>query len=219
MDTIHDLGGRQGFGRVDTHEKEEAFHSDWEARIYGTVRAMTRPGDWSIDWFRHCRELTPPVDYLTRNYYDQWLQAYAAMLVNSGYASVEEIVAGKAAGPAPDAPPPMTGEFVRTTAKNVAIIAERDCETPPAYAPGDKVTVRSAGAPGHTRLPAYLRGRRGVVEAYRGTHILPDANALGEERAEPLYTVGFNAAELWPDAEDSRDRMYADMWESYFEPV
>lgn len=217
MDTIHDLGGRQGFGQVDTNEKEEAFHSPWEARVYGLVRSMNRAPDWSIDWFRHCRELTPPVEYLTRGYYDQWLKAYAAMLVNSGYASVEEIATGKATGPAPDTPPPMSGNDVRTRIKKFALNTEREIQTPPAFAPGDQVSVKSAGATGHTRLPAYLRGKQGIIEAYRGAHILPDANARGEEYAEPLYTVGFSAADLWPEAKDSRDRIFADMWESYFE--
>lgn len=217
MDTVHDIGGRQGFGRVETGEKEEAFHSEWEARIYGTVRAMTRAPDWSIDWFRFCRELTPPVDYFTRNYYDQWLQAYAAMLVNSGYASVEEIATGKAAGATPDAPPPMSADDIHKTLKKFALITERKIETPPAYAPGDEVSVKSAGATGHTRLPAYLRGKQGIIEAYRGAHILPDANAGGDEYAEPLYTVGFSAADLWPEAKGSRDRIFADLWESYFE--
>ena len=217
MDTVHDLGGRQGFGRVDTDEKEEAFHSEWEARVYGTVRAMTRAPDWSIDWFRFCRELTPPADYFTRGYYDQWLQAYAAMLVNSGYASVEEIASGKAASPALGPPPPMSAEDIHKTLKKFALNTERKIDSAPAYAVGDTVNVVTTGGTGHTRLPAYLRGKTGIIEAYRGAHIFPDANAAGEEIAAPLYTVGFNAADLWPEAKGSRDRIFADMWESYFE--
>ena len=30
MDGIHDLGGRQGFGKVEVDEPEEAFHHAWE---------------------------------------------------------------------------------------------------------------------------------------------------------------------------------------------
>ena len=56
MDGIHDLGGRQGFGKVDVDEKEEAFHSDWEARAYGIVRAMSKPSDWTLAKFRFTRE-------------------------------------------------------------------------------------------------------------------------------------------------------------------
>ena len=53
MDSIHDLGGRQGFGPIDTAEPHEPFHAPWEARLLGIVRAMSRPPPgWTIDWFR-----------------------------------------------------------------------------------------------------------------------------------------------------------------------
>ncbi|GAB4225179.1 MAG: nitrile hydratase subunit beta [Methyloligellaceae bacterium] len=217
MDGIHDLGGRQGFGRVDTDEPEEPFHSDWEARLYGLVRAMTRAPDWSIDWFRHCRELIDPVDYLTRGYYDQWLQTYAAMMVNSGLASVSEIASGKAQGEKPDLPAPMSAQDVHQHWKRYALDTEREVPERPAFKPGDRVRTRAMGSAGHTRLPGYLRGRSGIVEAYRGAHLLPDVNALQEERAEPLYTVGFAARDLWPEAADSKDTIFADLWESYLE--
>lgn len=217
MDGPHDLGGRQGFGAVETEEKEEAFHEPWEGRVYGLVRAITRADDWSIDWFRHCRELIAPLDYLTRPYYDQWLQCYAAMLINSGAASLDEIVSGKASDAAADLPAPMTGEYVRKTGRRTALNSAREAHTAPAFAPGDRVRANMMGSVGHTRLPSYLRGRCGVVEAFRGVHVLPDANAHSDERAEPLYTVAFEASELWPEASGSRDRIFADMWESYLE--
>lgn len=220
MDGIHDLGGRQGFGKVETDESEkELFHSDWEARTYAMLRAMTRAPDWSIDWFRYCRELIGPVDYLTRPYYDQWLQTYAAMLVNSGWASVEEIASGKSARPVSGLPEPMTGAVVHAKLKSYALNTERETGAAPSFQAGDTVLVRSTAPATHTRLPSYLRGRRGVVHAYRGNHVLPDANALGDERAEPLYTVGFDAGTLWPEAKGRRERIFADMWESYLEPA
>ncbi|MCH8240874.1 MAG: nitrile hydratase subunit beta, partial [Proteobacteria bacterium] len=101
MDGIHDLGGRQGFGPVDTQEKQVAFHSGWEARAFAIVRAMSRAPDWTLDKFRFTREQIGPADYLTRPYYDQWLQCYAAMMIGSGIASVAEIASGHALdGPA-----------------------------------------------------------------------------------------------------------------------
>ena len=87
MDSIHDLGGRQGFGPIDTAEPHEPFHAQWEARLLGIVRAMSRPPGWTIDRFRFARESIAPVDYLTRPYYDQWLQTYAALLIDSGVAT------------------------------------------------------------------------------------------------------------------------------------
>lgn len=215
MDGIHDLGGREGFGPIDVNEPEEAFHEPWEGRVLGIVRGMSRPRDWSIDWFRHCRELIEPVDYLTRPYYDQWLQTYAAMMVNSGVATVDELASGRAEGRAAGLPPPMAPADVEA-AKSAAQRFDR--EGPAAgFAIGDTVRAARHGVPGHTRLPAYVRGRLGRIERCHGTHVLPDANARGEERVEPLYTVAFDAAELWPEAAGRRDRVFLDLWESYLE--
>lgn len=220
MDGIHDLGGRQGFGRVEADESEdELFHHDWEARTYGMVRAMTRAPDWNIDWFRFCRELIPPADYLTRPYYDQWLQAYSAMMINSGLLTMNEVLKGHADAPASGVRPPMTAQYIRETGRKQAMNAERPGTAKPKFTEGDAVATQQVGSAHHTRLPGYLRGRTGIVTAYRGLHVLPDANALGEERAEPLYTVGFAAADLWPEAKDRPDRIHADLWESYLEPA
>jgi nitrile hydratase beta subunit len=216
MDAIHDLGGRQGFGAIDVDEPEETFHEPWEGRLFGMVRAMSRPADWSVDWFRHCRELIEPTIYLTHPYYDQWLQAYAAMMVNSGVATVEELASGKARAPASGLPPPMTAADVGGAQRGRPSFA-RKIDEAPAFAVGDRVRVISHGVPGHTRLPAYARSRRGIVEADHGAHVFPDANAHGEERAAPLYTVGFDMAELWPEARGRRERVFLDLWESYLE--
>jgi nitrile hydratase subunit beta len=215
MDGIHDLGGRQGFGPIDVHEPEEPFHEPWEARMLGMARAMSRPADWSIDWFRHCRELIDPVDYLTRPYYDQWLQTYAAMMVNSGVATVEEVVSGRANKGAPDLPPPIAPAAVAAATRAVTRFDREGAS--PAFAVGDTVRTKDHGVPGHTRLPAYARGRRGKIAARHGAHVLPDANACGQARAEPLYSVAFDAAELWAEAAGRRDRVFLDLWESYLE--
>lgn len=215
MDGIHDLGGREGFGPIDVHEPEEPFHAPWEGRVLGIVRAMSRPRDWSIDWFRHCRELIDPVDYLSRPYYDQWLQTYAAMLVNSETATVEELASGRATSATADLPPPMTPADVET-AKNAVVRFDREAAAP-VFAVGDAVRAKAYGSPGHTRLPAYVRGRVGRIEARHGAHVLPDANARGEARAEPLYTVAFDAATLWPEAPGRQDRVFLDLWEGYLE--
>lgn len=216
MDGIHDLGGKQGFGPVEVDEKEEAFHQPWEGRMFAIARCMARPADWSIDWFRHCRELIDPADYLTRSYYDQWCQAYSAMLVNSGAATVEEIAGGHAkAKPteATRAPPPESFETSRAGYTRF----DRPGAAEPAFRPGDAVRAKRHGIPGHTRLPAYVRGCRGEIVASHGPHIFPDAHAVGEDRAEPLYTVGFAASELWPEASGRRDRVFLDLWESYLD--
>jgi nitrile hydratase beta subunit len=219
MDGIHDLGGRQGFGKIAVDEAEEPFHHPWEGRMWGIARALGGmvPG-WNIDWWRHGRELIEPVDYLTRPYYDQWMQNYAALLIDSGVATVDEVVSGHSGTPATAAKPPMTAGDV-TVAKAAMARFDRPLDGVMAFAIGDRVRTRAMGSTGHTRLPGYARGRAGIVHACHGGHVLPDASARGEDRAETLYSVVFEAAELWPDAKGRRDRVFIDLWESYLEPA
>ena len=84
-------------GRSMSTNRPSRFTRPWEARLFGIVRAFTRPARLSIDWFRHVRECIDPADYLTPPYYDQWLQTYAAMMVDSGAVTVEELATGKSA--------------------------------------------------------------------------------------------------------------------------
>ncbi len=216
MDGPHDLGGRQGFGPVAVDEKEEPFHSDWEARMWAMDHSIRYPEDWNIDWWRHSRELIHPLDYLTRPYFDQWMQTYAALLVDSGIATVAEIVSGRATTPGPKVEPPLAAANVRKAAHHAARF-DRDEGPAPGFGIGDRVRTRAHGIPTHTRLPAYVRGRNGTIERYCGNHVLPDASAVGRERAEPLYTVMFDAGELWPEAKGRRERVHLDLWESYLE--
>lgn len=218
MDGIHDLGGRQGFGPVAVDEPEEQFHEPWEARVRGMVNAMSRAADWNIDWFRHCRELIEPVDYLSRPYFDQWIQTYAAMLVNSGLASVNELASGKATAPAPGLRPPMSAEQACRTSLGARRF-DAPANTAPRFVPGDAVRTLAHGIATHTRLPCYARGRHGRIERHHGAHVLPDANALGEKRHEHLYTVAFDAAELWPEAQGRREQVLLNLWERYLGPA
>jgi nitrile hydratase len=74
-------------------------------------------------------------------------------------------------------------------------------------------------AGGHTRLPAYLAGKTGRVLMQHGSHILPDSHAHGQgEAPEPLYTVVFDAAEVWGQPERAGDEITADLWHSYLAP-
>lgn len=216
MDSIHDLGGRQGYGPIDVNESPEPFHAPWEARLFGITRAFTRPAVFSIDLFRHARECIDPIDYLSRGYYDQWLLAYAVMMVDAGAVSVEELATGKSARTIPNVPPPMMPERVAALTRAMSRF-DRESDVRPAYAPGDKVKTTSFGFRGHTRLPQYARGREGRIESFRGAHILPDTNMVGDGPAQPLYSVSFLAADLWLEAAGRKDRVYLDLWESYLE--
>jgi nitrile hydratase beta subunit len=216
MDGVHDLGGVQGFGPLEIDRDERAFHHDWEARMWGLNEAMTGDPGWTIDWWRHVRELILPLDYLSRPYFDQWAQVYAALLIDSGIASLAELASGKATAPGPALAPAMSASAVAAASRRTTDF-RRDGGAKPAFVAGQRVRARAVGAAGHTRLPRYVRGRAGIIHACHGNHLLPDAGAKGEERAEPLYTVAFRAADLWPERAASCDRIFLDLWESYLE--
>ncbi len=67
----------------------------------------------------------------------------------------------------------------------------------PRFKPGDHVVARNINPPGHTRLPRYIRNKRGFVERDHGVFHLPDARVAGqvqllrgrERSGEPLGTA------------------------------
>jgi nitrile hydratase len=84
------------------------------------------------------------------------------------------------------------------------------------FAPGDAVRTSAANPAGHNRLPRYLRGKLGRIVALRGSFPLADLRALGRPAPdEPLYTVAFDAAEIWGGDAEPRETLHADLWESY----
>ena len=101
--------------------------------------------------------------------------------------------------------------------KSVSQNFDGEADAPPAFSVGDTVRVKDLSVVGHTRLPAYVRSRQGVIEKYHGAQVFADASALGDERAVPIYTVGFDAAELWPEAAGRRERVFLNMWQGYLE--
>ena len=73
---------------------------------------------------------------------------------------------------------------------------------------------------GHTRLPRYARGRRGVVIRDYGVWVLPDSsgNGLGPN-PQHCYCVRFDAGELWGDAASPGDSVHVDLWDDHLEPA
>ena len=217
MDGPHDVGGRIGFGPVEPQCHDAPYSEDWELRMFAIARAMNTPSDWNVDKFRFTREQIPPADYLSRPYYDQWYQSYAAMLFGSERVTIEELASGRSSvTPRPD----FTGEPARYSETERKKTPRFDglYEHDPLFTIGDRVRTRMTNALGHTRLPQYVRGHRGIVTAFNGAHILPDANADGVRKFEPLYTVEFRISELFEE-NNSKDVVHLDLWETYLAPA
>ena len=209
--------------KLPKHTIEEIPQDDGSVQYIGRAKIGPfsivwddRPVNWVANrWFRHCRELIDPADYLTRPYFDQWMQTYAAMLIDSGVFSVAEI---SAAARAPASERTRSGLGSDPAALDKGRGFDRDVTEAPNFAVGDPVQTKVLGSIGHTRLPGYLRGRAGVIDHCYGAHVFADASAKGEERAEALYSVKFSAENLWPEAKGRREWVHGDLWESYLEP-
>jgi len=91
---------------------------------------------------------------------------------------------------------------------------------PPRFAAGDRVFTRTDAPEGHTRLPRYARGKYGVIDAVHGTFIFPDTNAHGQgEQSHALYSVRFDANDLWGASAEPCSPVHLDLWERYLEPA
>ncbi len=95
--------------------------------------------------------------------------------------------------------------------------ARMDEFNPARFNVGEEVVARNLNPFGHIRLPRYVRGRKGVIAKDQGEFIFPDSNAEGIRKAERLYSVRFEAKELWNNG--SGDTVYVDLFESYLEGV
>ena len=49
MNGVHDMGGMDGFGKVEPEPNEPTFHEKWEGRVLAMVRAMGAAGAYNID--------------------------------------------------------------------------------------------------------------------------------------------------------------------------
>ena len=210
MDGPHDLGGKDGFGPVDS--EAPPFSHDWEARQWALSKNVPLPGG-TIDFWRHGIENMDPATYLSLPYFEKWCLNEIAHRVDQGLFTMDEVLTGTPGTrqDPPAAPLDMNGTLAQLRANNTDFRVEMD--TPPAFAIGDSVRTLNTPTPGHTRLPAYARGHLGRIIAHHGGHLYADAGAKGEHRGEHLYTVAFTAAELW--GSDTPDTNCLDLWEPY----
>jgi nitrile hydratase len=224
MDGVHDLGGMQGFGPVEREENEPVFHAAWEAAMLAMQRAGGSRGLFNIDEFRHGIERMAPADYLRVTYYEKWLDGVTRLLVEKGVVGAAELAERLAFfAQRPDAPAtePLTAPLPPRPPANAKWAQDvvRETGVAPRFAPGDPVRTREMHPHGHTRLPRYARGKRGVIHCCHGIHVFPDTHAHGQgEQPQPLYSVRFDARELWGESAESNQAVHIDLWESYLLP-
>jgi nitrile hydratase subunit beta len=212
-----DLGGMMGFGPVRPEPEDLRFHADWECRVMAMVVATGATRRWTIDAARHARESMPPGEYLTSRYYEIWTRGLEALLVEAGLVTAEELAQGRVLDPgeplAHVLSPRDVAQVLATGSPYDRPVAEEA-----RFPVGDRVRTRNLHPTGHTRLPRYARAKEGVIVRSHGGFVFPDTNAHGGgECPQWLYTVRFEARELWGDSADPALTVAIDAWEGYLD--
>lgn len=217
MNGVHDMGGMDGFGKVEPEPNEPMFHTEWEARVLAMVRAMGAAGAFNIDTSRFYREALPPHVYLSSSYYKKWLLGLEDLLIDKGFIAAEDVAAGHAVQP----PKPLKrGKFRLDDVERIMVRGKfgRAAPAPAKFKPGDRVRAKNIHPVTHTRLPRYVRGHLGVVERDHGCHVFPDSAAMESgENPQWLYTVVFDGTELWGRDADPTVKISIDAFEPYLE--
>ena len=204
MDGMHDLGGKQGFGRVRHSPKAQVFHAPWERRANALLALAVKNAIFNMDEYRHAIERMEPRHYLSASYYERSLTGLATLCVEKGVVTQDELER-LAKGAFPLSRPSAPGRPNAPDRQRFKV--------------GERVRVKEEYIPGHIRMPGYIRGKTGVVVAETPAYPFPDAHAHGIKAAdEPTYDVRFRAEELWPNGADPAF-VHAGVFQSYLERV
>ncbi|WP_026617710.1 nitrile hydratase subunit beta [Ensifer aridi] len=219
MNGPHDLGGQHGLGPIAPEKDEPYFHAEWEKRALGITLSCGAFGAWTLDESRHARESLPPPIYLSASYYEIWVRALETLLKRHGFITQAELDTGHMLEKGREPKRVLKAEMV------AGVLAtggpcDRPVDRPPRFAVGQTVRTKNFNPKTHTRLPRYARAKVGVVEAVQGSFVFPDDNAHGKgENPQWLYTVVFDAGEIWGEGADPTLTVSIDAWESYLERV
>jgi nitrile hydratase len=185
--------------------------------------AMGASGQWNIDLARSARESLPPSIYLSSSYYEIWIRALEQLTLERGMVTAREMSSGQMQ----DSPLPVA-RVLNLDTVDAALAAGsptlRKATSPARFALGQLVRARNIHPQDHTRLPRYVRGHTGKVVMVHGAHVYPDNHVDRplppfNTNAEWLYTVVFDAPELWGEAADPQVQVSVDAWEPYLEEV
>ncbi len=230
MNSMHDVGGSDGFGPIPIEPHEPVFHEDWEARMRAIDALVTRRGIYNVDETRHAIERINPVYYLGSSYYQIWLLRMEALLIEKGVLTKEELE-GRMKELTPDPPVSHLQPFRKLMSYTASAQRNRiipgmsgsECKEgvkQPKYSRGDRVRVKVSSPLGHTRVPRYVRGREGIIEKLHGYYHIPDVRVeTGIKVYQPVYLVCFRARDLWGEGASPKDKLYIEMYEDYIEPV
>ena len=219
MNGVHDMGGMHGMGPIQPEKNEPVFHATWEARVFALRGAAGAWRQWNIDAGRYEIESIPAADYLVMSYYEKWMVSLVELLVKKGLVTREELASGRPAQGSAKAIPPLSADRVQAVL-TAGGPTSRDRAVTPRFRTNQRVRARNINPITHTRLPRYARGKLGTIERDRGIFVFPDTNAHFQgENPQHVYSVRFDARELWGDQASPHDSVYLDLWDDYLEPA
>ncbi|OGB03028.1 MAG: nitrile hydratase subunit beta [Burkholderiales bacterium RIFCSPLOWO2_12_FULL_64_99] len=242
MKLQHSLGGLQNLGPVNVEPR--VFVQEWEKRIFGIHTVMmaesahltgalpqypvdTLPTTFKETWtwasLRTGAESMQPFEYFKYRYYEKWLMGISQFFVDKGYIMADELASLTAHyRTQPDAPlPERPNEPVKQQITDYLVKGDsglRPTAEAPRFASGQTVYVADPAAVDHTRLPGYLRNKKGTIsEVYPGAYnyfVSTGPDGIGEPM--PVYRVAFEAADIWGESlSEPNTTIYADLYEVY----
>ena len=212
MHGAHDLGGKHGFGPIDKSQTENFIH-EWEEKVFGLTLACGMLGQWNLDQSRFARERTDPAHYLSSTYYEHWLHGLELLLLEKGLVTEEELNNGKSeqASTLTAATPDKVKAIVNTGGPTQLVES-----TAKLFTLEQKVVVKNEQSKEHTRAPSYVKGVIGTIVKHHGAHIYADEHSRsGDKQAQHLYTVRFEAKDVWGSDTEGRSCIFADLFEPY----
>jgi len=93
----------------------------------------------------------------------------------------------------------------------------------PVFRPGDRIRILTRSPIGHYRVPIYLRGKTGSVEAViEPAGIDNEEEGYGRNAGEKLhyYRIALPMTEIWPEyAGSPRDGLRIEVFETWLERI
>lgn len=242
MKLQHYLGGLENLGPVNL--EKNVFVAEWEKRIFGIHTVMMAESrhlsgalprypveqlgssfqdTWTWASLRTGAEGMQPFEYFKYRYYEKWLMGITQFFIDAGYVSADEVAQMTATyRDAPQAPlPQQPNAALKQQIErylNEGDSGLREVGQPPLFSLGQTVHVADPVAVDHTRLPGFLRNKKGVVtEIYPGAfEYFVSTGPDGIGPAQQVYCVRFDAADIWgADKSEPNTVIFADLFQAY----
>ena len=218
MNTIHDLGGMDGF-TIPERDQGRILKEEWQRQLWGMIFAVGGLPGYSSGG-RAAIERMPPELYLNTPYYARWLYRAEKSFIDGGFITEEELAN-------PDGPvtmPNIPNFQPRASEETIARLAsdnsdELEAEVPPLFSVDDDIIVKNEHPKDHTRVPRYVRGHHGIIHKHHGVHIFLDHVGGKDVGQQHLYTVRFSGTELWGSRAHPKDVVYVELWDYHLQPA